>query len=263
MPEWLLNNDSYIPSREKDTFINKSILSFIGMLSKIKRQNISKKGLYFINPTLKLIFTITLIIFISLTRSNAFLMTTGVYLLLILSYFQGEEILSILKMIFAVVIFSLIMLIPSIIQGNVSNSIKLIIKIFETLIAVNAFSMSTKLEDINKSFKIFFVPDIFIMVFDIAVKYIFILGQFSLNMLYALKLRSVGKANKRYNSLTGIMGILFLKSKDMSEEMCDAMECRGYSGEYKYKLNHKFNLKDFIYILINVMLIILFFYIRR
>lgn len=263
MPEWLLKNDSYIPSKDKDTFINKSILSFIGILSKIKKQRINKKGLYLLNPTLKLIFTIAIIILISLTRSNAFLMVTGVYFLLMLSSLNGEEILSIFKVTSLVIVFTLVMLIPSMARGNVVNSIQLLIKIFETLISVNVLSTTTKIEEINKSFKVFFIPDIFIMVFDIAVRYIFILGQFSLDMLYTLRLRSVGKSNNKQKSITGIIGTLFLKSRDMSEEMYDAMECRGYSGEYSYKVNLKFSAKDYVYMIINVILVILFFYIRR
>ena len=33
--------------------------------------------------------------------------------------------------------------------------------------------------------------------------------------------------------LTGIAGTLFLKSKEMAEEMYAAMECRGFTGEYR------------------------------
>lgn len=263
MPEWLLKNEEYIPSKDKDTFIYKSILSFVKVLSKIKKQQISKKGLCKINPVIKLLFTVVLIIFISLSRSNAFLMIIGVYYLLLLASLNGEEILGILKGISAVAIFTTIMLIPSMISGNVVNSIQLIIKIFETLLSINMLSTTTRLDDITRSFKIFFIPNVFITVFDIAIRYIFILGEFSLDMLYALKLRSVGKSNSKRKSMSGIMGTLFLKSRDMSEEMYSAMECRGYSGEYNYRIRLEFKLKDCIYIFINVILIILFFYIRR
>ena len=49
------------------------------------------------------------------------------------------------------------------------------------------------------------------------------LGEFTLEMLYALKLRSVGKNRNKYGSLGGIAGTLFVKSREMSEEMSGAM----------------------------------------
>ena len=53
----------------------------------------------------------------------------------------------------------------------------------------------------------------FIFVFDITIKYIVIFGEFSLNMLYALKLRSVGKSKNKSTSLSGIIGTTVYKIK--------------------------------------------------
>ena len=84
------------------------------------------------------------------------------------------------------------------------------------------------------------------------------LGEFSLNMLYALKLRSVGKNSKKYNSLSGIAGTMFIKSKEMAEEMYAAMECRGFTGEYAYKKVSSLSPADYIYIVMNLLIITTF-----
>ena len=34
--DWLLKKDNYVPKNDKDKFINKTIISLIGVLSKIK-----------------------------------------------------------------------------------------------------------------------------------------------------------------------------------------------------------------------------------
>lgn len=70
----------------------------------------------------------------------------------------------------------------------------------------------------------------------------FFLGEHSINLLFALKLRSIGITSNKYNSLTGIMGNLFIKSYKMSEEMFHAMECRScrriyYKSKFKIKEN--------------------------
>jgi len=89
------------------------------------------------------------------------------------------------------------------------------------------------------------------------------LGEFSLEMLYALKLRSVGKNRKKYTSLGGVGGTLFIKSREMSEEMYSAMECRGFTGEYHIYDKFKFRLADLIYVLINAGIVYTFIYFQR
>ena len=39
MPEWLLKEENYMPLKDKDTFINKSILSLLNVISRIRAQS--------------------------------------------------------------------------------------------------------------------------------------------------------------------------------------------------------------------------------
>ena len=94
-------------------------------------------------------------------------------------------------------------------------------------------------------------------------KYIVMLGDFTLNMLYALKLRSIGKNKRKYTSLSGIAGTMFLKSKEMAEDMVGAMECRGFTGEYHRYEKLTFTFTDFLYILINAALLLIFICFER
>ena len=97
---------------------------------------------------------------------------------------------------------------------------------------------------------------------DITIKYIVLLGEYSINLLYALKLRSIGITSNKYKSLAGIIGNLFIKSYKMSEEMFHAMECRGFVGEYTTKVNLTFRKIDYIYITICILLVSLFIYLN-
>ena len=199
MPEWLLKKDNYVPLEEKNTFINKSILTILKMLSKFKYGSKFESNRFKINAITKLISAIILIILVSLSRSFAFLIIIDVYLLLIISVLTSKEINHIIKMAVVVSFFTLIVLLPSILMGNQNNSILIVIKTITTITVVNITSSISKWDEITKTLKLFFIPDIFILVLDITIKYIIIFGEFSLNMLYALKLRSVGKnKNKNY-----------------------------------------------------------------
>ena len=263
MPEWLLKKDNYVPSNDKNTFINKSILSILKMLTKFKYNTTQDPHKFGINTITKLISAILLIILVSTTRSFGFLMIIDVYLLLIISLLKVEQIKHIIKMALGVAIFTLIILLPSMLMGNESNSIMIIIKTLTTVTVVNITTCITQWNDMTKALKLFFVPDIFILVLDVTIKYIIIFGEFSLNMLYALKLRSVGNNKNKRNSLSGIMGTMFIKSKEMAEEMYGAMECRGFTGEYKLHSKYKFKLNDMLCIIINIGFIASYFYFVR
>ncbi|MBA5850965.1 energy-coupling factor transporter transmembrane protein EcfT [Clostridium sp. cel8] len=263
MKDWLLKKDDYVPEDDSDKFIDKSIFSILGILSRIKRIDKLKGGfMYRVNPILKLLFMILNIVFLSLSRNYIYIAAVDVYFLLLLSTLDAERIKNILFLSILMPVFTLIMLIPSIILGNLINSIMLILKIFGTIIIANIFSSTTKWSHITKSLKVFFVPDIFIFIFDITLKYIYILGEFSLDMFHSLKLKSVGKNNKKYSSITKIMGNLFLKSNEMGSEMYSAMECRGFTGEYTYFTKFKITFVDLIYSFMCIGIIALYFYMR-
>jgi len=262
IPKWLSEKDNYIPKEEKNLYIEKSIFSFIKTISIIRQNKSQDKLLYLINPNLKVISTILNIALISISRSFAYLLIMDIYVFgnLMLMQKKSRKRIFIRSLIFPII--SLIALIPSMFYGNVYNSLLLFQKIIITIIMMNLLAHNTKWSEISKSLKLFQIPDIFIWIMDITIKYIVLLGEYSIDLLYALRLRSVGKTSSKYDSITGIIGNLFIKSYKMSEEMSQAMECRGFTGEYTTKVN--FNLKkiDYGYIIVNLLLIVTFIYLK-
>lgn len=263
MPEWLEASENYEPERDQDAFINKSILGFLRILSKMRNQSGPLQAKNEINAEIKVACTFFLVIMISLTTNFAFLLTVGVYLLFLLSFQQGECIVKILKVSLAAGIFTFVIVLPSLFFGNLYSCIMIPSKVLPSVMAVNILSYSTRWSSITKALKTFFVSDIFIFVLEITIKYIVLLGELSLNMLYALKMRSIGKNRNKNTALSGIAGTMFLKSKEMAEEMYDAMQCRCYTGEYKVSRRIKFTFKDFLYVAVNLCMLVLFIYLGR
>ncbi len=262
MPEWLLAQSNYIPRTDKDTFINKSILSLLSLISKIRSQGGYKREPFNVSAVLKVALTFVLVLLISLSGNLAFVTVAIVYLLLILSLLQGEDIFKIIRSSFVIAVFTFIILLPAAFWGNYYSIIMITPKVFATVMAVNILSHSTRWSNITSAIKVFFIPDIFILVLDITIKYILLLGEFTLNMLYSLKLRSVGRNKGKYGSLSGIAGTMFIKSREMAEDMYNAMECRGFTGEYKISKKFRIGFADIIYILLNAGVVFLFFRLR-
>lgn len=263
LPEWLLTEENYMPQSDRDTFINKSILSLLKIISRIKTQDMGKIKKYQVNATLKVAFTFVLLILLSISRSFVFVMIINVYLLVILSTLEADMIVKILKVSFVMSFFTFIVMLPALLMGNSFSCIMITSKVFATITAVNILSRSTKWNAITGALKRFFVPDLFILVLDIAIKYIVMLGDFTLSMLYALKLRSVGKNRSKYASLSGIAGTMFIKSNEMAEDMYHAMECRGFTGEYHRSSRIESTVANYLYGMIHVGMIVIFLYFER
>lgn len=258
MPQWLLTNEEYVPLKDRDSFIDKSILAMLESISKLILSSKGKKKIFNIDANIKVISALLIVILAAVSRSMVFILTINIILLMVVSLLNINEIKNILSVSSITAIFTAVILIPSILMGNISNSILIILKVIATVTVINVLSHVTEWNKITGTLKIFLIPDVFIFVFDITVKYILILGDLSLNMLYSLKFRSVGKSKDKYASLSGIMGTVFIKSKEMAEEMHSAMECRGFTGEYRRHNIIKFGLKEFIFIGFNLVIIFIY-----
>ena len=255
VPEWLLVKDNYQPKEDKNLYVEKSIFSFIKVVAIIRQDKNQGRLINSLNPTLKVISTLIIIISISLSRSFNYLLILDTYVLINLFLMERKSRKRILFKSFIFPLITLVALIPSMFYGNISNSLLIFQKITITIIIMNILSHNTKWNEITKSLKLLLVPDIFIWIMDITIKYIVLLGEHSINLLYALKLRSVGKTSDEYNSITGIIGNLFIKSYKMSEEMSQAMECRGFIGEYTTKINFNLRKSDYVYIIVNLIFV--------
>lgn len=263
MPHWLLEDEKYSPQSDRDAFISKSIMAILSILSRIRTQDSISRPKYSINAAVKIAFTFLLLIMISVSQSTAFVMVIIVYLLVVLCLMQASQIVKILKVSLIMSLFTFVILLPAALLGNTYSIVMITSKVFASITAVNILSHSTRWNAITSALKRFFVPDIFILVLDITIKYIVMLGDFALNMLHALKLRSVGRNTSKYTSLSGIAGTLFIESKEMAEGMYDAMQCRGFDGEYHINSHFQITLVDIAYILIQTTLILLFVYLGR
>ena len=262
IPEWMQRSEGYLPPKSKDAFINKSILALFSLLAKFRSQDGGKQAGFGVNAFFKLLFTLMLVLLISLSGDFAFILVVATYLLLVLMLTPAKKLRNIIAVSVIAALVSFLVVLPSIFYGNHYSVIMLPVKVFLTVVAVNLLAHTSKWNELVSAIKWFHVPDIFILVFDITLKYIMMLGEFTLEMMFALKLRSVGRNRSKTSSLSGVAGTMFIKSREMAEEMQGAMECRGFTGEYKAASKFLFSPADAVYILINAVLLSAFILLR-
>ena len=148
-------------------------------------------------------------------------------------------------------------------MGNPQTLANITARVYVSVTLVGILSAGTSWNKLTGSMRTFHIPDIFIFTLDITLKYIAVLGEICMEILTSLRLRSVGQNRKKAQSFSGILGISFLKSREMAEEMYASMCCRGFTGEYSIGQKYKIRVTDIFYILVTVGCVGLFFYLNR
>ncbi len=214
------------------------------------------------HPSLRLLSSFLLILFVSLSRSIYFLAVVGTYELVIMCLMSGPKIAKVLKTSLVAALFAFVIFLPSALWGNWPGVLAVAAKVLLSVAAAALVSATASWSEISLALSSIHIPDIFILVLDLAIKYISLLGGLVLDMLYALKLRSVGRNRDKTASLSGVAGTVFLKSKEAADEMYAAMECRGFSGTYRVAVRSGLSARDYVFIIANVLILSVFFFLQ-
>lgn len=262
IPEWLTANESYEPQKDNSSFINKSISSVMKVLSSFKRNsNLSKAKEA--NTSLRLFAMLVMIVLTSVSKNFSFSIFMIAFVVVRVAFMNGEKIKTWIKTVIPVLLFSALILLPSIFLGNPKTPLMVLSKIFVSVSLVLVVNLTSSFNDITRALKMFHIPDVVIFTFDLAIKYILILGEVCAKMLTALKIRSIGKNNDKKGSASGILGTVFIKAKSYADETNKAMECRGFNGEYVVsKEKFKLTKYDFITIILFVLVVGVFVYLE-
>lgn len=233
LPGWLLEDERYHPRAGRDRFLDRSILAFLGLLARCRPRDGEPVRATQAEPLVKLLALLGTLLLLALSRSPVLLALAGSGVLALLAVQDAKLIAGVLRTACSAALFTSLVLLPSIWWGLGPAAALLTAKVFLSVACVRLVSASTEWTALAGACKRLGAPDLFLLVFDIALKYLVLLGEFSLAQLQALKLRSVGRNERKADSLAGITGTLFLKSREMADEMHDAMACRGFTGEYR------------------------------
>jgi cobalt/nickel transport system permease protein len=226
--------DNYVPPKDGGTFAVKTIKSLGGVMSRLRVQQGHEKGRS-IPAMVKFIALVVAIIVLSVTQNRLLILAYAAILQLYLCTWPGADILKIYKAAFAAALLALVLFIPAMLinPAGAGNNLVVVVKVFLCLEMVSIFNHTTQWNHITTALRRLHIPGIFIFTLDITLKYTVLLGSFISDVLTSLQLRSVGKNNKKYQSVGGVMGVTFIRGTEMSRDMYEAMRCRGFTDDYK------------------------------
>ena len=261
LPSWMCESEAYEPNIDKDGFITKSAQAILGVLAKLK-WNAGKDRRFSASPSLKLCYTFLFILLTACSKNYLFSLIMVAGTILALASYPASAMKQILSGTIGAVLFSIFILLPAVFMGNPQILLTIGTKVFLSVTLIGMLSAGTAWNKLTASLRAFHIPDIFIFTLDITLKYIAVLGEICMEILTSLRLRSIGQNKKKAKAFSGILGISFLKSREMADEMYAAMCCRGFVGEYKTGRKYAFRKQDIFYTFSMIAVVGLFVYLE-
>lgn len=234
LPEWMKKTDEYKPPEGGSRFAVKTIKTIGKIMSRLKVQKGHEKRFH-IPAILKLIFVVAAIIVISICRAPIVLMAFAAALLAYLCTWPARDLWSIISVSGIAALITLLLLIPAMIikPAGSENYMILAMKVFMSVALVSIFNHTTQWNHITQALRRMHVPGIFVFTLDITLKYIVLMGNLITELLTAYLLRAVGNSNGKRSSAGGVLGVTFLRGTEMNRQMYEAMQCRGFTDDYK------------------------------
>lgn len=256
LPPFLQKNEcNDFEFKKSSMFLGKNLNTLSKMLDKIRftRNEASEKN----SPYIRLLEFMILTIVISLSKNLIFLWITSLFFLSKLALFKGSTIISVVKRLFILCLLSFVFILPGVIFANNVNPSLFLFRVGVNLLNLSIFSAATPFPSLVKALRQLEMPILFVQTMDICYKYIYVLGNVTVSIIEAVKLRCIGmKEDKRL--VGAIIGQLYLSTDRYTRELYEAMVLRGYNLNNLRKKRLSFNRYDLLSVLRTVVLLMIF-----
>ena len=234
IPEWMKKIEEYVPPADGGAFYYRTLKSLGGIMSRLRLES-GREGRFSLPAGVRLLLMIALIILVSVTQNDLVIMAVGAVALVRLALMPAEDISAVVKAVLVAVIMAVVIFAPAVIMDPVRlwNSIRVVAKILISVTLVGIFNRTTQWNHLTTALRKARIPGTVIFIIDITFRDIVLLGNLMQDLLTAVSLRSIGRNDKKYNSIGGVMGVTFLRGTEMNKEMYEAMQCRGFTDDYE------------------------------
>lgn len=234
LPAWLREPQSYRPPAGRDAFLDRSLAAVLGLLARLQpRPGGLAGGRPGPDPTVTAGAGLVAILAVALARGPLVPALAGTGLLGVLALQEARVIAGVLRAALAAGLMAALVLVPAALWGPAPAAGGLLVKVLLTAAIARLVAMATGWPALAAVLRRLGVPDPFLLVLDLTLRYLARLGPHALALLGALGLRSVGRQRRGTAVLGAVAGVLFLASLDMAEELEGAMRCRAFTGVYR------------------------------
>ena len=234
LPSWLVQPEAYEPAADRDGFVQKSLLSLTGVLSRLRMDDGQSTSLS-LSPSapVKLACGLAVILMTSLSSNFAFTLVVLAGVLPRTAALPPKALRRVVGVSFTAAGVSALVMVPAMLLGQSQSALLIGTKVLVCVGTAMVVALSTPVHEVTGALRAFHVSNLVIMTFELALKSIVTLGKVATEVLCALDLRSVGKNRSKGTSMGGVGGVTFLKANEAARTTADAMRCRGFEGEYQ------------------------------
>lgn len=261
IPSWLLESQEYEPQHDRDGFIRKSMLSITGVLSRFRLDD-GVEGRLSPSAPAKLLFGLLYILLTSLSGNYFFVLIMLACLLVRLCFLDGKLLKRIAGVALAAAALTFAIMLPAVFIGQPHSAVLIATKVLVSVGTAMTVALTTPFNRLTGALHTFHVPNLMVLTVDLALKNIVRLGQIALEVLTALKLRSVGRNADKRSSIGGVGGVVFLKTSEAANATYDAMCCRGFEGEYVVPRERQWRTVDLAWLAFSLFLVLAFIYLQ-
>lgn len=231
LPSWLLEPQDFEPPADHDRFIARSLLSIASVLARLRLDDGQRTRLSPSAPT-KLLAGLAIILLTSLSTNYAFVLVMLAGVLLRVALLPPEALRRVAGVAFGTCGLTMLVMLPAALFGQPQSMLLVGTKVFVSAGVALTVALSTPVHELTGALRMLHVSNLVIMTVDLTLKSIVTLGTVALEVLEALRLRSLGHNRSKGSSLGGIGGVVLLKAAKAAQDTSDAMRCRGFVGEY-------------------------------
>lgn len=260
LPLWLREQQSYTPKKGNSRFATRSGKAVLSIMAKFHISSSIKAKRS--NTSLRLFGLLLMLVLTAVSHNYLFVLIMMAVSAVATAFLNSKQIKALVSVVLPAAMLALLILLPSVFLNNPKTPATIIGKILVCTSLVMCFNLTTPFDHITRALKGFFVPNVVIFTLDLAIKYIFILGNICSQMLTALKVRTIGANHNQRSTASGILGTVLIKARQASVDTSRAMECRGFDGKYPKRREQKLVVADYLYILFLVAVIGAFVYLE-
>ena len=108
---------------------------------------------------------------------------------------------------------------------------------------------TTGMGKLASALRILKVPRIFVLQLVLTYRYIYVLAEEVARMMRAYSLRAPGQKGIQMKDLGSFLGQLILRTLDRAQRLYESMNLRGFTGDYNIGIKEKVKLKDSAYLI--------------
>lgn len=261
IPSWLTESENYRPGRDRDGFVMRNLLQVSSTLAFFRLDDGAPSRLSPSAPA-KLLFAFGCILLTSLARNYLFVVILLAGLLVRACLLPQRALVRLVGGSATAAGITLLVMLPACLIGQPRSALMLSTKAFVSCGIALMVALTTPQGQLTRSLRSFGMPSIVIMTVDLALHGIVRLGQCAMEILTALRLRSVGRNRDKQSSIGGIGGMLLLKASRSAQETSDAMRCRGFDGSYQAGEKPPWKAIDLAWLVLLIVLVALFLHLQ-